>query len=335
MMKSGSYSGELYPTNMEQRVWLSRQRIFGGGIASGSLADRSQIRNTQSAEYFEFSALFIASVLFWWQPVTSTVQLALNNDSFTYLLLILPISALLVVTECNRSSASSPVSNRWAGWMLLLGVLLLRSLAFWGQGCFSASDALSLSVFALVLCWIASVIVCFGSQVVRARLFPCCFLFLLVPLPEGIMNWIIVTLQKTSAIATDALFRVAQVPVTRDGVILSIPGLDIEVARECSSIRSSTMLFVLTLVLAHLFLRSNWRKALLVVLAIPFSITKNAVRIFTIAELTARVDPSYLDGRLHHEGGVVFLGLAILLTILPLWFLRKSELRTATGLSAK
>lgn len=334
-MKSGSYRGETYRTNMEQGVWSGPQRILSSGIVTGSLANRARIRNTQGAEYFKFCALFVASVLFWWQPVTSTVQLALNNDSFTYLLLILPISTLLIVTERNRSSASCSVSNRWTGWRLLLGALLLRALTFWGQGYFSASDALSLSVFALVLCWIGSVIVCFGSQVVRNHLFPFCFLFLLVPLPEGIMNWIIVALQKTSAIAADELFRIAQVPVMRDGVILSIPGLDIEVARECSSIRSSTMLFVLTLVLAHLFLRSNWRKALLVLLAIPFSITKNAVRIFTIAELATRVDPGYLDGRLHHQGGVVFLGLAILLTILPLWFLRKSELRTATDLSVK
>jgi exosortase len=296
--------------------------------------ERMRMGSTLRAEYFEFLALFVASVLFWWQPVTSTLQLALNSDSYTYLLLILPVSVLLMVTERNWGSASYRVSNGWAAWMLLLGVLFVRALAFWGRGHFTASGALSLNVFALVLCWIASVIVCFGPQVVRSHLFAFSFLFLLVPLPDGIVNWIILTLQKTSAVAAAVLFRIAQVPVTRDGFILSIPGLDIEVATECSSIRSSTILIVITLLFAHLFLKSNWRKILLVTAAIPLSIAKNAVRIFTIAELGTRVDPTYLSGRLHRHGGVVFLALALAIIVMLLWALKKHESQT-TPLSAK
>jgi exosortase len=92
------------------------------------------------------------------------------------------------------------------------------------------------------------------------------------------------------------MFRLVGVPVTQDGIMLSIPGLDIEVARECSSIRSSLMLFVTTMVLAQLFLRLWWRKALLIVAAIPLSVAKNGLRIFTIAELGTRVDSRFLDG---------------------------------------
>jgi hypothetical protein len=37
----------------------------------------------------------------------------------------------------------------------------------------------------------------------------------------------------------EPLFRVsARVPVSQNGILLSIPGLTIEVARQCSSIRS-------------------------------------------------------------------------------------------------
>jgi exosortase len=162
---------------------------------------------------------------------------------------------------------------------------------------------------------------------VRSHLFAFCFLLLVVPLPNSAETWMVEALQHSSAVATEALFRIAQVPVTRDGVILSVPGLDIEVARECSSIRSSTMLIVLTLVLAHLFLHSKWKKFFLVLLAIPLSVLKNAVRIFTIAELATHVDPSYLEGRLHRQGGVVFLGLAVLVTVVLLCLLRKGEWR--------
>ncbi len=279
-------------------------------------------------KYVEFLVLAIASIALWWQPLVSTLRLALSSDAYTYILLIVPVSLGLIYVERTQVSSSSS-SRRWSGSILLVGAILLRVI-IWNYDHSSATGGLSLSIFALVVWWIGSVIVCFGVRTFRSQLFAECLLFLLVPLPDGVVNWIIEGLQNTSASASQALFRLAQVPVARQGVILSIPGLDIEVAHECSSIRSSTMLIVLTLLLAHLFLRSNWRKVLLVLAAIPLSILKNAVRIFTIAELATRVDPAYLDGNLHRHGGVVFLGFSVLLIVLLLWLLRKGELRMAT-----
>jgi exosortase/archaeosortase family protein len=106
---------------------------------------------------------------------------------------------------------------------------------------------------------------------------------------------------------------------------LSIPNLDIEVARECSSIRSSFMLIVTTMVLAHLFLRSWGRKVILIAAAIPLAVVKNGLRIFVIAELGTRVDPEFLEGNLHRHGGIVFLAIAWVIVIGLVWILRRSE----------
>jgi len=169
------------------------------------------------------------------------------------------------------------------------------------------------------------VLVCFGTKVFFRLLFPLGFLALMVPFPGGLVTRIIAFLRQGSAWMTVLLFQMMHVPVTRDGVLLSIPGLDLEIAQECSSIRSSMVLLLITLVLAHLFLHAWWRKLLLVLAVIPLSVLKNAIRIFTIAELGTRVDPGFLDGRLHHNGGVVFLSLALLLVISLLWFLRRGD----------
>jgi exosortase/archaeosortase family protein len=109
--------------------------------------------------------------------------------------------------------------------------------------------------------------------------------------------------------------------------MLAIPGLDIEVASECSSIRSSQMLLVSTMVLAHLFLRSWWRKALLIAAVIPIAVAKNGLRIFTIAELGTRVDPAFLNGKFHHNGGIIFYGIAVLMVVALLMLLRRREPR--------
>jgi exosortase len=148
-------------------------------------------------------------------------------------------------------------------------------------------------------------------------------------MPEHALAWVTTFLQQQSAATAALLFHLIGVSVARESVILSIPGLNIEVAQECSSIRSSTVLVVMALVMANLFLRSNWRRALLVLACIPLSVLKNAIRILVIAELGTRVNPSFLHGNLHRQGGIIFLGLAVLILLVLLWILRKSEMHTA------
>jgi len=284
---------------------------------------------TDRARYIELAALVAGSLVIWWRPIVANLELALSSDAHTHILLVLPLSLALIYLEGKGKEVRMPFeSGGRLGAILLTAALLLRAVSAWSAWHLSSNDSLSLSVFALVLWWVGSVILCFGLQTFRSLLFPLCFLLLIVPFPEHGLSSITGFLQHQSAIAASILFRCARVPVTRDGIVLSIPGLDIEVARECSSIRSSMMLIVTTMVLAHLFLRSWWRKTLLIVITIPLSVAKNAVRIFTIAELGTRVDPGFLDGRLHRQGGIIFWSLAVGVVVLLLWGLTRSEFRT-------
>jgi exosortase len=121
------------------------------------------------------------------------------------------------------------------------------------------------------------------------------------------------------------LFAAAGVPTAQDGTRITVPGLTIEVAAECSSIRSSLMLVVTTMVLAQMSLRSAWRKALVIAVAIPLSVAKNGLRIFVLAMLTTRVDRSFITGRLHHQGGIIYFLIALAAIILLIWIARLTE----------
>lgn len=284
--------------------------------------------------HLELLFLIAISLVLWGHPLVDTLRLALASDAHTHILLIVPLVVALSFMRVREASATVAPA-RWTGALILILALLVRSLGALNSAHLSTGNELSLSMFALVVWWIGSVWLCYGVQIVRTLLFPLCFLFLVVPLPERALDWITQTLQYQSAAAAELLFRAVHIPVSRDGVFLSIPGLGIEVAQECSSIRSSTILIVITLVLANLFLRSRWRQVLLVAIAVPLSVVKNAVRIFTIAELGTRVDPGYLDGRFHRNGGIVFLGLALLVVIGLLWILRRSEVRGARAVTER
>jgi len=293
---------------------------------------KSENRRMSRRKNHEFVLLCVFSLLFWWSPIVTTCRLAWNNEAYTHIILILPLSAALIYLD---SKTGNPKTNsqtlrpalepgRLGGSFLLAAILVFASFVRWGAG-LEPDVRLSLSMLALVVWWIASIVCCFGFSVLRSLLFPICFLFWIVPLPDFLLNAIVQGLQSTSAVAARWLFQFARVPVTQDGILLSIPGLDIEVARECSSIRSSLILIVTTMVLAHLFLRSWWRRLVLLLIAIPLSAAKNGLRIFVIAELAMRVDRGYLDGSLHHHGGIVFLMIAMAGIATLLWILHRTE----------
>ena len=270
-----------------------------------------------------FSFAVAGSFAIGWRVLSGTVALALRRDEYTHILLIIPISAALIYTEWPSFKGDGKANNR-LGIALIIAALLFALGARFVAG----PDAqLTWGMLALVTWWLGTFILCYGIQTFRTLLFPLCFLLCLVPVPEPTLNKIIALWQHGSALTASLLFSAIRVPVTQNGVVLSIPGLTLEVAQECSSLRSSLMLIVTSMVLAHLFLRSFWSKAALVLIAIPLSIAKNGIRIFTIAMLGTRIDPGFLHGNLHHHGGIVFFLLALFVWLLLLWLLSRKENR--------
>jgi exosortase len=268
--------------------------------------------------------LLAVSLLVGWRPLVDTFTLALQNSAYTHILLILPISAALISLEWRSLRPMVAPNVRTGSALLAMAVLVAGFVSGWSAS-LPSDVQLSIRMFALVLAWIGAFVLCFGSRVSRSVLFPLCFLFGLVPFPQLALNEIVRLLQQGSAWAAYVLFAAVGVPVAQNGVLLTIPGLTVEVAQECSSIRSSSMLLVTTMVLAQLLLRSPWRKALVIAIAVPLSVAKNGLRIFTIAMLATRVDPGYLTGRLHHEGGIVFFMMALIGVFVLLWILRRGE----------
>jgi exosortase len=268
--------------------------------------------------------LLAVSLLVGWRPLVDTFALALRNDEYTYILLILPVSAALISLEWQSVRSTVALNVRAGCALLAIAVVAAGLVSVWSAS-LPSDVQLSIRMFALVLSCIGAFVLCFGSRVSRSLLFPLCFLFGLMPLPQAALREIVSLLQRGSALAAHALFSAVGVPVAQDGVLLTIPGLTVEVAQECSSIRSSSMLLVTTMVLAQLLLRSSWRKALVIAIAIPLSVAKNGLRIFTIAMLSTRVDPGFLTGRLHREGGVVFFGIALAAVFSLIWILRRGE----------
>ncbi len=276
-----------------------------------------------------FSMLGAISLAIWWGPLMSSFALALHDEEYTHILLILPISAALIFLDSGRLDwkATEPSAGLSVniGSVLLALAVLTTAMVRWRVVALSSDVQLSVNMLALVVWWIAAFISCFGATAFRRALFPLGFLLWMVPFPDFVLNPIVSLLQRGSAASAHLLFLMAGIPVEQRGMLVHIPGLTLEVAPECSSIRSSLVLLVVTMVLAQLLLRSFWRRVLVVAVAIPLSVAKNGLRIFALGVLATRVDPSFLDGNFHRHGGIIFFLMALAVIFLLLWILRRSE----------
>jgi len=271
-----------------------------------------------------FILVLAVSLLIGWRALGETLALSARDNEYTHILLILPVSAAVILLEWRFHRPRFCFDFR-VGPGLLVVAVLIACYAQLGMSAMPADARLAIQMVALVLWWIGGFVLCFGFRAARAVLFSLLFLFGLVPLPALLLDGVIFLLQEGSAWVAHGLFAAFGVPVIQDGVFLAVPGLTIQVAQECSSIRSSSMLLVATMVLAQVLLRSFWRKTLLIGLTVPLSVAKNGLRIFIIAMLAIRVDPGYLTGKFHRQGGILFFLIALLGVFALIAILRRGD----------
>ena len=215
-------------------------------------------------------------------------------------LALLPLLAGLVVLGGYWTVLHSgwrPTEEDHLAWMTLSFVLL-----FWSACCFTV-----------------------GKGTLRAMAFPLFFMVFVVPFPTVVRDWIETVLQQGSAMVAYALFWLSGMPVLYTELHFQLPGFSLQVAPVCSGIHSSLVLFLTSLLAAHLFLRTPWRRAVLILAVIPLGLLRNGFRIFVIGQLCVRIGPDMIHSPIHRNGGPLFFALSLAAFFLLLFFLKRSD----------
>jgi exosortase len=280
-----------------------------------------------------FLLLVALSVAWCWQPLTTVIGRSLKSgeyEHYSHIILLPFFSAYLLYL--NRHTIFRHVhSGLLTGSLLAAGGAASIWLAETTLITRGPETLLSLTMLGLVTVWAGGFVLCYGLRAFRAAAFPFLLLVFMVPLPPLVLDTIIVFLQRTSAEASAWLFTLIGMPNLRDGLVFALPGITIEVARECSGIRSSIALLISGLTAAHLFLHSTWSKATLALMIIPIAIVKNAVRIVLLSWLAVNVDPSFITGSsVHRNSGIPVFFTSLALLAAAVWVLRKFEQRSHT-----
>jgi len=187
-----------------------------------------------------------------------------------------------------------------------------------------------------LLCWWGAYLLFYGKGAGRRAIFPIAFLLFAVPIPVNVLEKIIAALVTGSTFMTRILFEAFRVPFVQDGAIFYLPWFNIEVAQECSGIRSSLALLITTVLAGHIFLKKLSSKVLLALCIFPVAVFKNGIRIITLYLLSYFVDMRIIEeGFLHRSGGFIFFGLGLVTTGIILYVLKELENKGRFSLTKK
>lgn len=280
-----------------------------------------------------FAFLVVVSLVAFHKPLWTLLVFSIDLPHYSHIILIPGVSLALLWLE-RKQIFRMVAPSLGSGVALMLVGAILFGFAHQLSDSLSQNDYLSAAILSIVIIWVGAFISCYGVEVFRAARFPLLFLFLIVPIPDLILGKIIFALQKGSAEVAYPLFELAGVPIYREEFLFSLPGLDIEVAKECSGIRSSLALFISNLLAGHLFLRSGGGKVFLSLVVFPIALLKNAVRIVTICLLAIHVDRGFLTGHLHRSGGILFFLSSLILLAIVLRGVQQWENHKGLGLQS-
>ena len=289
--------------------------------------------SSQAARKLSVFAICLPTLLVFWPSLKAAVGLALRDDRYLQIVLAPLACSFLLFRHRAEIFDKARYSPRTGIPLLSLAVLLGIASVYRDPG--SGSGGLPAAVFAIVLVWMAAFVLCYGVQSFREGIYPLCCLFVMIPLPPSWMDRIAAGLQHGSAAVSYQILRISGIPVLRRGFQFSLPGLDFEVAPECSGIRSSLAVMMVAIVAGYVYLRTGRARSALILLTVPIVLFKNALRIVVISTLGAYVDRGFLDGPFHHRyGGLLFTVVGAALFVLLLAGLQKIERRRPIGQSA-
>jgi exosortase len=206
----------------------------------------------------------------------------------------------------------------WSG-LAILGIAMIVLIVG------SLGAELFLARFSLLLTLAALIVLFLGWSYMEATLFPWAFLLLMIPVPSILFNQITFPLQLLASKVASAILPWVGVPVLREGNVIQLPAMALEVAEACSGIRSLLSLVTLAIIYGYLLERRRGVRAALAVASVPIAVVANSMRIVGTGLLVQYWDPDKAEGFFHTFSGwlifVVSLSMLFLLhkIICSLW----------------
>jgi exosortase A len=242
------------------------------------------------------------------RDATAMVSIWWDSSTFNHCLLIVPLIFWLVRQRLPELRRLAP-----AAWWPGLAVVGAGSLA-WLLG---EAGGLSLARhFGLVTMLQGCVIACLGKPVARGLFFPIFYAWFLVPAGEEVQP----AMQTITADMVTFLLRLTRVPAHIEGVFISIPTGNFQVAEACSGVKFLVAMLALGALAANVCFRSWRRRIPFVAACVLVPILANGVRAWgTIYIAWLSGSNAFAESFDHVVYGWIFFAIVIALILGSAW----------------
>jgi len=255
--------------------------------------------------YWRLGLLLALTLSLYWSTIARLIAQWWSDPNFSHGFFVPLFTAFVIWQERDHLKRITPAAS-WSG---LAFIAVAMCVLLTGQ----LGAELFLARFSLLILLAGLIVLFLGWNAFRAVLFPWAFLLLMIPIPAIIFNQITFPLQLQASKLAALALPLFRVPILREGNVISLPYMQLEVAEACSGIRSLMSLATLAVIYGYLAERRIWVRCLLAIASIPIAIIANSVRIIGTGLLVQYWDPDKAEGYFHASWGWIIFVISLLL----------------------
>ncbi len=256
---------------------------------SGSIEGASPPAHTSWLPLLWFGGLLSLSYLF---VLARLGHQWFTDDDMSHGMFVPPLVAYIVWQRWETLRCLPSRANSWGLLLMLAGAGMLC------VGPPSLPTFVFMSRVGFVLSLVGVVLFMRGVPTLRQLAYPLVLLCFMIPPPGFVFQKITLPLQFLASILSEKLLEWFGYSVLREGNVLHLPGLTLNVVEACSGLRSLLSLSFLAQAYAYLFDRRPWMRIVLAVLIIPIAVAANACRI-AVSAMAGRINPEWGHGVYH------------------------------------
>lgn len=254
------------------------------------------------------AALAAAVVILHWSTLSILVRRWYYEDDYSYAFFV-PLVSLYLIWQKRRSLLSVSRDPARLGFVVMLFAFLCQILGI-------AAGIGYLQGLSIVILLIGIALFLGGRRVLRIAAFPILYLVLMIPLPGAVHSAIAFPLQLFASRVSAVILELLGIAVARDGNILQLSGITLQVAEACSGIRSMTGLLGMGILLGYLVSTRTWERILLALSTIPIGIAANVLRVTGTGLVCEYVGRKYGQGFYHGFSAWIIFVFALVVLLL-------------------
>ncbi|OIQ49144.1 Transmembrane exosortase [Pseudodesulfovibrio hydrargyri] len=251
--------------------------------------------------------------------ITDMVSDWARDDNYSHGFLVPLVSAYFLWAN-RKSILEAPAEPAgWGLWIVLLGLaqLVVGSLA---------TEYFTMRTSMITVTG-GTIVYLLGWEACRRMLLPLLYLLLMVPIPVILYDSMTMPLKLFVAKVSVQGLVFFGYPVLREGNIIMLPNITLEVADACSGLRSLMSLIALSVAFAFLTQRGVWKKWVLIVSALPVAVITNIMRVFLTGVLAKHYGSVAAEGFFHEFAGFMVFFVAMVVMAVIGWGLKLGEKR--------